>query len=253
MSGRSRKKDRTRESDAVRPSAAIVASGENVGIVLDAVRQARRMAAETAAAYHGVFVIDRSRAVDALSLCFDRDFPHTAEITRQICGPAGATWLAAAPAATMPLWWAGEVKADRCPAFTVLACAQETRPLLPDLPGLALPLFGEEGITGYAVFAGAQMALDEALLCDLHIRAFRLFGAIARLRLAQADAAPQVSRRELQCLKLTADGKTSEEIAERLGLSVHTANQYLATTTQKLNAVNRMHAVAKALRMGLID
>ena len=43
------------------------------------------------------------------------------------------------------------------------------------------------------------------------------------------------------------------EIAKRLGLSVHTANQYLANTTQKLNAVNRVHAVAKALRKGLID
>ena len=31
------------------------------------------------------------------------------------------------------------------------------------------------------------------------------------------------------------------------------ANQYLSNTTQKLNAVNRMHAVAKALRLGLID
>ncbi|MEQ9248232.1 MAG: helix-turn-helix transcriptional regulator, partial [Nitratireductor sp.] len=64
---------------------------------------------------------------------------------------------------------------------------------------------------------------------------------------------PAISRRELQCLKLTANGLTSDEIAKRLGLSVHTANQYLANTTQKLNAVNRVHAVAKALRKGLID
>ena len=62
-----------------------------------------------------------------------------------------------------------------------------------------------------------------------------------------------MSAREIQCLRLTAEGKTSEEIARRLGLSVHTANQYLSATSQKLNAVNRMHAVAKALRLGLID
>ena len=43
------------------------------------------------------------------------------------------------------------------------------------------------------------------------------------------------------------------EIAAQLGLSVHTANQYLTNSAQKLNAVNRMHAVAKALRLGLID
>ncbi len=62
-----------------------------------------------------------------------------------------------------------------------------------------------------------------------------------------------MSKRERQCLQLTARGKTSDEIAAALGLSIHTANQYLTATTQKLNAVNRMHAVAKALRLGLID
>ena len=64
---------------------------------------------------------------------------------------------------------------------------------------------------------------------------------------------PAISKRELECLSLTANGLTSEEIAAELGLSVHTANQYLTNTAQKLDAVNRMHAVAKALRLGLID
>jgi FixJ family two-component response regulator len=43
-----------------------------------------------------------------------------------------------------------------------------------------------------------------------------------------------------------------EDIAAALGLSVHTTNQYLAATTHKLNAMSRTHAVAKALRLGLI-
>ncbi|TGU67737.1 helix-turn-helix transcriptional regulator, partial [Mesorhizobium sp. M1C.F.Ca.ET.144.01.1.1] len=60
-------------------------------------------------------------------------------------------------------------------------------------------------------------------------------------------------KRELECLKLTANGNTSEEIAKLLKLSVHTANQYLTQSTQKLNAVNRNQAVAKALRLGLIE
>ena len=41
---------------------------------------------------------------------------------------------------------------------------------------------------------------------------------------------PTISKRELECLSLTANGLTSEEIADRLGLSVHTANQYLTNT-----------------------
>jgi DNA-binding CsgD family transcriptional regulator len=34
---------------------------------------------------------------------------------------------------------------------------------------------------------------------------------------------------------------------------VHTTNQYLTQSAQKLNAVSRTQAVAKALRLGLIE
>ena len=88
---------------------------------------------------------------------------------------------------------------------------------------------------------------------DIHARCFSLFDAVARMRPGESAKFPSISKRELECLKLTANGYTSDEIARLLKLSVHTANQYLTNTTQKLNAVNRMHAVAKALRMGLIE
>ena len=39
-------------------------------------------------------------------------------------------------------------------------------------------------------------------------------------------------------------------IAERLGLSVHTVNAYLGSATIKLDSVNRIQAIAKAIRLG---
>jgi len=54
-------------------------------------------------------------------------------------------------------------------------------------------------------------------------------------------------------LTWTAAGKTSAEIAEILGLSEHTVNHYLNKATKKLDTVNRTQAVAKALRVGLIE
>ena len=48
-------------------------------------------------------------------------------------------------------------------------------------------------------------------------------------------------------------GKTSGEIAAILKLSGHTVNHYLSAACQKLGAVNRTHAVSKALRAGLIE
>ena len=67
------------------------------------------------------------------------------------------------------------------------------------------------------------------------------------------DGAPRISMREQSCLAWTAEGKTSEEIGLILELSPHTVNHYLGSAARKLGASNRMHAVAKALRLGLIE
>ena len=99
------------------------------------------------------------------------------------------------------------------------------------------------------VVAGAT----QDMLFEIHARCFSLFAAVARIRPGDLGRVRAMSKRELECLKLTANGCTSEEIARRLKLSVHTANQYLTQSAHKLNAVNRMQAVAKALRLGLID
>jgi DNA-binding CsgD family transcriptional regulator len=66
-----------------------------------------------------------------------------------------------------------------------------------------------------------------------------------------ADTA--LSSRETHCLQWAAAGKTSIETGIILGLSPHTVNQYLTAATVKLKAVNRTHAVTKAVRLGLIN
>ena len=120
--------------------------------------------------------------------------------------------------------------------------------------GLILPLATDQRNHGAVFILGQNIRLDRDVLFDLHSQCHVLFAQLIERDPHPAESAsPTISKRELQCLKLTANGLTSEEIAKRLGLSVHTANQYLANTTQKLNAVNRVHAVAKALRKGLID
>ncbi|MFC5585307.1 LuxR C-terminal-related transcriptional regulator [Nitratireductor kimnyeongensis] len=119
---------------------------------------------------------------------------------------------------------------------------------------LILPLATDQRNHGAIFILGQNISVDRDILFDLHSQCHVLFAQLVERDPHPAEnASPTISTRELQCLKLTANGLTSEEIAKRLGLSVHTANQYLANTTQKLNAVNRVHAVAKALRRGLID
>ena len=63
----------------------------------------------------------------------------------------------------------------------------------------------------------------------------------------------RVTMRERECLRWCAEGKTSEEIGIILSLSTHTVNHYLISATKKLNAVNRVHAITTAIRLGLLD
>jgi LuxR family transcriptional regulator len=57
---------------------------------------------------------------------------------------------------------------------------------------------------------------------------------------------------ELQALTLFASGKTADEMAFALGVSKSMALHYLRVAARKLGARNRVHAVAIAVRMGLI-
>lgn len=61
-----------------------------------------------------------------------------------------------------------------------------------------------------------------------------------------------LTARELDCLRWTAEGKTSSEISAIIKLSEHTVNHYLISAGKKLNAVNRVQAVAKSLRLRII-
>jgi LuxR family quorum sensing-dependent transcriptional regulator len=61
-----------------------------------------------------------------------------------------------------------------------------------------------------------------------------------------------LSTREREVLQWAAEGKTEWEIGTILGLSEHTADKFIRSARSKLNAENRTHAVARAMRLGLI-
>ncbi|GAA1122685.1 response regulator transcription factor [Kribbella jejuensis] len=61
-----------------------------------------------------------------------------------------------------------------------------------------------------------------------------------------------LSDRETQVLRLVADGKDTQEIARELSYSERTVKNVLHDVTSRLQLRNRSHAVAYALRQGLI-
>lgn len=85
-----------------------------------------------------------------------------------------------------------------------------------------------------------------------------LLGLVApALLLAGADHSEaqghELSARERECLSWTSQGKTAWEIGSILGISEHTAVAHLNSAIRKLVATSRVHAVAEALRRGVID
>ena len=62
-----------------------------------------------------------------------------------------------------------------------------------------------------------------------------------------------LSKRESECLFWFAHGKSIQDIATILNISPETVPIYFKRLTTKLNASNRTHALAKAVKLGLIE
>jgi len=219
----------------------------------DAVRRCRWIAVDINASAFGLYFVSPSPERARLVGCFDSDYPGTAVATKFISGANGEDMVRHSRLSTAPRWWADDGTVGSRQVFQSLAWAEPTAPLAPGTNGIAFPVHADRGQCGLVAFLGSEIALSDDMLCEIHARSFALFAAVARIRPGDAGKTRSISKRELECLKLTANGNTSEEIAKLLKLSVHTANQYLTQSTQKLNAVNRNQAVAKALRLGLIE
>ena len=69
---------------------------------------------------------------------------------------------------------------------------------------------------------------------------------------AEADAEVDLTPREAEVLALLAEGASNKTIAQRLGISVHTAKFHVSSLLDKLDAVGRTDAVAHAARRGVI-
>jgi two-component system nitrate/nitrite response regulator NarL len=73
-----------------------------------------------------------------------------------------------------------------------------------------------------------------------------------RMRRDLADR-PLLSARELDVLRLAADGQTTADIGAQLHLSTATVKSHLRHVYEKLEVSDRAAAVAQALRRGLLD
>ena len=68
----------------------------------------------------------------------------------------------------------------------------------------------------------------------------------------RTSQAVPLSDRELEVLRMVADGQSNRQVGERLGLSALTIKSHLARIARKLGSGDRAHLVATAIRNGYI-
>jgi LuxR family quorum-sensing system transcriptional regulator CciR len=108
------------------------------------------------------------------------------------------------------------------------------------------------GSCSFAVRAGAALPA-ERLLCAEQIGA-HAFRAARRIHgYPAAGRCPHLSRRERQCVRLLAAGKTDWEIAAILEISVETAHQYVKRARAAYDVVSRAQLVACGLRDAVVS
>jgi DNA-binding NarL/FixJ family response regulator len=78
----------------------------------------------------------------------------------------------------------------------------------------------------------------------------RVLPRLANRRMAPSD---QLTKRELEVLKVMASGASNQAIAEQLFISRDTVRNHVASILQKLDAHSKLEAVAIALKRGIID
>lgn len=125
--------------------------------------------------------------------------------------------------------------------------------------GHIFPVFGRNGLMGAATLGGPEeidLSPVETMLLDTAMRAtyFKLleFEGTTFADRVQDGMDIVLTHREVQALSNMADGMTSPEIGEVLHVAPTTVDWYGASVQEKLQARNRIHAVALAIRKGLV-
>jgi len=107
------------------------------------------------------------------------------------------------------------------------------------------------GARGYLLKGQVNRDLPEVIRA-VHSGQKRIPPELA-VELAQHTAEDELSPREIEVLRLIAEGNANKEIAHRLGIAEETVKAHVTHILAKLDAHDRTHAVSTALKRGIIE
>ncbi len=140
--------------------------------------------------------------------------------------------------------------------------AEATRQIveaLPETKVIILTSFGTSADLVRAISNGAAGAQMKGSAIDTVIKAIRTVVAGEKAiademqQFLREDSTPSnLSKRQREVLLGVANGQTSDQIADSLGISVSAVKQHITAVCEKLNAASRSEAVTIALRRNLL-
>jgi DNA-binding NarL/FixJ family response regulator len=155
------------------------------------------------------------------------------------------------------------------PRMTGLQAARELAGRRPELRTLMLSMHENEqflfealraGASGYVLKTAADRDLVNACRATMRGETFLYAGAVTalvrdyldRARSGDPEMIDPLTPRELEVVKLVAEGYTSDEIAEMLVISRKTVDRHRANILEKLGMRDRVDLTRYAIRRGLI-
>lgn len=116
-----------------------------------------------------------------------------------------------------------------------------------------IPIERQGKVYGAVIFVRSVVFKTEEL-AYLEFIARPLYDAVVQPLMEKFAAVElQLTAGEINCLRHAELGLTSDEISAELGFATQTVNAYILSATRKLKANNRAHAIATALRRGLLE
>jgi pimeloyl-ACP methyl ester carboxylesterase/DNA-binding CsgD family transcriptional regulator len=143
----------------------------------------------------------------------------------------------------------GRELATAIPGARFLPLDSRNHALLPDEPAAKVFQEAVDEFLGEGEEKGAPMAAPSRLVT---IRFTDIEGDVQRPRRAAIAYPGGLTKREVEVLRLIADGRSNQQIADELAISVNTVLRHVSNVFDKAGVANRAEAVAYAARHGLV-
>ncbi len=151
----------------------------------------------------------------------------------------------------------GRLQTWRPTAWTQAMGAIEPADMFGVATAIIAPAYLPRGVIGAVVWASPDPAVDVAGVfatraAEFHLLALRLTGAYQEAALGARKDTPRLTRREIQCLKWAAAGKTDGEIAAIVRIAAPTVRFHMINAADKLGVAGRSQTVHRAATLGYI-